>query len=80
MCSLKRNDDSSAKRLRFLHIAALVILGVYSFFASSVEDVFPHYLMTFVVRELDVGFYLLVCLFVCLFVCLLLFVGFCLFC
>jgi hypothetical protein len=46
-------------------MAALAMLGVYSFFGSSVEDIFPHYLMTFVVRELDVGFIYLFVYFVC---------------
>ena len=39
--------------LRKVYYAAIVMLGVYNFFGSSVEDVFSYYLMTFVVRELD---------------------------
>ncbi|KAK7109159.1 sodium-dependent glucose transporter 1B-like [Littorina saxatilis] len=54
----KQSEESSTEgdlpdTLRTVYIASLVMLGVYNFFGSSVEDVFPHYLMTFVVRELD---------------------------
>nr|KAG5714177.1 hypothetical protein BaRGS_018394 [Batillaria attramentaria] len=48
----ERKQDSSGD-VRVLLTVAIVLVGVYNLFGSSIEDVLPHYLMTFVVRELD---------------------------
>lgn len=46
-------DKGSISDIRVLVILAFLIIGIYNFMSSSVEDTFPHYLMTFVVRKLD---------------------------